>query len=714
MATPAPSTFHSGENGVSVLQSRVTILESDNKEKTKKIESLTADLEKLKGLYRKAIRGEEQDSYEALHGRLNEFRQTVGELEKLKGLYKKSTRGEDQDSYDALQARFNEFRQKVADNLKIIEQQILGLEKEGQMFEDNEHEFRLEIASLKESVAEKERQNVHLESVAEGFKKQFEAEEETVAERDATIKQLKDHDDELEKYITKCENEILELKDKVKQLEGDKAHLEVQLAFAKSEVVTANNGKAGTDTIISDLRAANAVYQAKVTNADKETTSLKSKIEAQALVIGALQNVEGELIEARKISTGLREQLDRLHEDALRFDPRPKAHTAPLGADGRPPTLRTLADEVDEVVISFGSGSSHHSGTESEVEVTGKTSIEDSESEAESAKTEIVEVVKNVPGPTIHVYVPYQTFAHNPFLCWFLTEFNFVVLFASWLRWASGRAASSLRRALSTQTPGGPAPNSAQQTSNGGSSQPQNGTNGTAPAGQQPATQPQNGSVASPSPTTSQPAMQSPNGTGSTQPPPATQNGINGSSSPPSSAGNPTGPTQAVFTAPGANAHPQNPPPPSPINPALANVADIIGPVTPVEGNRPRLPHGGNRPAAGNGNIPYGPRVRWWSPYVDPNHPPNARQTLSSMLLHLIFYYFLWVCYDCYKEREIWRAANEASRLLLAEYLALRTRCGRSLASHLFSEAVVSRIDRIILATVSLFKVEIKAYPLPG
>lgn len=88
MATPAPKTFHFGENGVSVLQSRVTILESDNKEKTKKIESLTADLEKLKGLYRKTIRGEEQDSY------------------------------------DALQARFNEFRQTAANNLKVIGQQI--------------------------------------------------------------------------------------------------------------------------------------------------------------------------------------------------------------------------------------------------------------------------------------------------------------------------------------------------------------------------------------------------------------------------------------------------------------------------------------------------------------------------------------------------------------------------------------------------------------
>lgn len=654
------------------------------------------------------------------------------------------------------------------------------------MSQDNEHELRLEIASLRESVAEKERQNVHLESVAEGFKKHFEAEQEKVAERDATIKQLKDHDDELEKYITKCENEILELKDKVKQLEGDKAHLEVQLAFAKSEVVTANKGKAGTDSIISDLRAANAAYQIKLTNADKDTASLKSEIEAQALVIAALQNVEGELTEARKISTGLREQLDKLHEDALRFDPRPKAHTAPLGADGRPQTPRTLADEVDGVVINSGSGSSHHPGTESEVEVTGKTSSEDSDSEAESVKTEIVEVIKtetvevikNVPGPTIHIYVPYQTFAHNPFLCWFLTEFNFVVLFASWLGWAAGRAAPSLRRALRTQTPVGPASNSAQQPPNGGSSQPQNGTNGTAPAGQQPATQPQNGSVASPSPTTSQPATQSPNGTGSTQPPPATQpgmippalvspgtsasnvplpgppqtsgsngtvpspsttspvtsqpsngvsntgaenvptasaqNGINGSSSPPPSAGNPTGPTQAVFTALCTNADPQNPPPPSPIKPTLANVADIIGPVTPVEGNRPQFPHGENHPAAGNGNIPHGPRVRWWSPYVDPNHPPNARQTISSMILHLIFYYFLWVCYDCYKEREIWRAANEASRLLLAEYLALRTRCGRSLASHLFSEVVVSRIDRIILATVSFFKVEIKAYPLPG
>jgi hypothetical protein len=101
-------------------------------------------------------------------------------------------------------------------------------------------------------------------------------------------------------------------------------------------------------------------------------------------------------------------------------------------------------------------------------------------------------------------------------------------------------------------------------------------------------------------------------------------------------------------------------------------------------------------------------------PPFNPNNPPNALQTISAMILHLILYYFLWVCYSNCRERDLWIAANEATRVLLVDILALRSRAGRGLASHFFSEEVVRIIDRFILAAISLFNVEIKAYPIPG
>jgi peptidoglycan hydrolase CwlO-like protein len=99
---------------------------------------------------------------------------------------------------------------------------------------------------------------------------------------------------------------------------------------------------------------------------------------------------------------------------------------------------------------------------------------------------------------------------------------------------------------------------------------------------------------------------------------------------------------------------------------------------------------------------------------INPSNSPPVLATLFAFILHLIFYYFLYVCYENYCEQNKWISANETARKLVFDILALRGGDGRGLASHFLSEQVVRAIDRFVLTTFSLFKVEIKPWPIAG
>jgi hypothetical protein len=163
-----------------------------------------------------------------------------------------------------------------------------------------------------------------------------------------------------------------------------------------------------------------------------------------------------------------------------------------------------------------------------------------------------------------------------------------------------------------------------------------------------------------------------------------------------------------MLVATGGNKGEQSQQPATPVDAKLKAVVELIEPVVPSEDNGPVFESGENLPHEANL-----PQSNWWNANVDPKSPPPA-STLFAFALHLIFYYFLYVCYQNYCEREIWISANEKARDLLFDILALRSQDGHGFASHLFSEKVVRIIDNFVLAAFSIFKVETKPWPIPG
>lgn len=148
------------------------------------------------------------------------------------------------------------------------------------------------------------------------------------------------------------------------------------------------------------------------------------------------------------------------------------------------------------------------------------------------------------------------------------------------------------------------------------------------------------------------------------------------------------------------------------MDPDFEKVAELIEPVVTGEDNRATYPSGENLPH--QAHVPLQLPLSSPTANIHRSNSPPVFETLFTFALHLIFYYFLYVCYEAYSEREMWRSANETTRRFMVDILALRDPNGRSLASHFFSEQVVRTMDRFVLTTASFFKIEPQPWQIPG
>jgi peptidoglycan hydrolase CwlO-like protein len=595
------------------------------------------------------------------------------------------------------------------------------------MDEAREGELIRNIRSLKDEVAEKDRQVTHAEKQSEDLLQELKAEKAKIDELHDKIKALKEKEANNEKYITKIEGDAKDFQNQVTELQSDKAQLEAQIGSERGDhqrvVVEQHSLRAKYDTLRTD---ANGV-RSKLETEQTENKRLKKHIDELKTTITGLEHVQTELEEEKKISDGLRNQWARLKDELPRFNADPQVAIKPQiasgpGPDGQQPkTSRSLAFELEG--RSSLSGSTLESGAESGDSTLSDvasndgsfSSSDDSEDNDDDYGTEIGgvdghEVMRNV---YVHVYVPYRTYAHNPFRCWFQVDINTLFVFRNWLLEATARAAPLLRRTGRIQSirASNPAHSPSTATNTLSTTSHSNGNmNGYSTS----STSPQNTNGAA-----SQTAL-TPQAIGdiSTILGPAPQAGTMGtangspaltgtSSTPLSGTGHSNTPSLAMFVATGGNRgesfQPSSRPP---VSPELREVAELIEPVVLDEDNRPSFESGENLPH--EANLPRS----WWN--IDRNNNPPAAQTLFWFALHLVFYYLLYVCYQNYCEREIWISANESARKLLVEVLALRNRDGRGFTSQIFSEKAVRLIDHFILYAFSLFKVETQPWQIPG
>ena len=595
------------------------------------------------------------------------------------------------------------------------------------MDEAREGELIRNIRSLKDEVAEKDRQVAHAEKQSEDLLQELKDEKARIDELHDKIKALKEKEANNEKYITKVEGDAKDFQSQVTELQSDKAQLEAQIGSERGDhqrvVVEQHSLRAKYDTLRTD---ANGV-RSKLETEQTENKRLRKHIDELKTTITGLEHVQTELEEEKKISDGLRNQWARLKDELPRFNPDPQVAIKPQiasgpGPDGQQPkTPRSLAFELEGG--SSLSGSTLESGAESGDSTLSdvasndgsSSSSDDSEDNDDDYGTEIGvvdghEVMRNV---YVHVYVPYRTYAHNPFRCWFQVDINTLFVFRNWLLEATARAAPLLRRTGRIQSIRASNPAHSPSTATNTLSTTSH-SNGNMTGYSTSSTSPQNTNAAA-----SQTAL-TPQAIGdiSTILGPAPQAGTMGtangspaltgtSSTPLSGTGHSNTPSLAMFVATGGNrgesSQSSSPPP---VSPELKEVAELIEPVVLDEDNRPSFESGENLPH--EANLPRS----WWN--IDPNNNPPAAQTLFWFALHLVFYYFLYVCYQNYCEREIWISANESARKLLVEVLALRNRDGRGFTSQIFSEKAVRLIDHYILYAFSLFKVETQPWQIPG
>jgi len=96
-----------------------------------------------------------------------------------------------------------------------------------------------------------------------------------------------------------------------------------------------------------------------------------------------------------------------------------------------------------------------------------------------------------------------------------------------------------------------------------------------------------------------------------------------------------------------------------------------------------------------------------------PRPLPSIKWTLVGMLLHLVVYYCVYLTIDTYFERNLWLAANDATRQWLHSIMGVRYTDG--ILRKIISEAWATRIDRSLLYAVTKAGImELKTFPMPG
>ncbi|KAE8454458.1 hypothetical protein EG329_000081 [Mollisiaceae sp. DMI_Dod_QoI] len=592
---------------------------------------------------------------------------------------------------DSLARRVLEDRDKVDDEhrkaMKTLQEKYdkaeVALEEAGE-----------KLAKANNTISQHEASILQLEGQATAFENQFKAEKVAHATTQAEATTLKKSVDDQEKYIKSIEKQLQAKTDKVTSLESleeqRKKDLDTEKKRARDTEVARTILSADFEKFKNDCRGLSTQY----TVVQQELTEKKDEIEKANTALAGLQDIEARLTEEKDaIIADLRTEIAALRVDAVpRMVIRPNAYRDDPDAPAAGP--RDLNEELgdarsaateSESPVGVSSDGSAGSDDETEGEVEKEV---DSDGKEPVAPPEIIRVVE-VPGPVVRTtqFITRVVRDSNPLRAWLYTERAAFILLVSFFAFITQPLVGGLRslRSLSFADDDPlPVPHDGTDSNGNG-----HGTgNGNANAGA---------------------------GAGA---------GANGGIHMASNI------SVGVGIAPGGPAPGTDPGYPTPASSSTTsasniNLEELLPPIDPPSNDQREQFQNQDGNARDNdiNNVaisvaqgPPLPVIQGPEGFFDLRNvaQPPIISTIIALIVHLIVYYFIWVCYSCYDERKMWLAANESTRSFLFQLLQSRNRYSQSIFHFILSESIAARIDGLILMFVQLFGVQIKAYPLPG
>ena len=332
----------------------------------------------------------------------------------------------------ALQGQVKDYRKMVSD----LEGQIKELENTNNTLERD-------LSILVDDIDRAGEANEVLTEELEDANAKITTAEAKLATANSTIKEKEGIIESLEKQAGEDE-ETIETKqalldDLNSKLTVANSELESERAKLTAKQLEVNEKQADNEGISTQLTERAHEYDILMDERDELKAKEDSRVQTETDLQAALNTI-----------TALQDQIEKFKADVQRrpFDLGPAAYTTPNpAADESVAKTPNLADEfavadlgsITSSVAGSDDGHLEELGTEDETMKVEKVAPEPHA----PVKAEIQTVVKKAKQ---NIYVPFEVSAHNPIVCWFQTELNYIILFSLWLHHFGNVASRYIRR----------------------------------------------------------------------------------------------------------------------------------------------------------------------------------------------------------------------------------------------------------------------------
>ena len=304
-----------------------------------------------------------------------------------------------------------------------------ALQNENASLKERLAQLEQDNASLTAREEEKDKQLARFEEHTSGLEKDLKDERAKNKGLNETVRKNAGNEERLEKYIASAEDGNNKLKSDIKSLEKERDHVAWQLSHEKLEHRRTKDEYAALGLklkkLSEDADGVRKLLEAKQEESDRKSETI-STLNAR---IESLEQVEADLTEARNVTGGLQDQLLRLTDELPRFNPDPKVFMAPAvpKPDEKARMPRSLADDLGSgpQPDNLNGNGSPHPSDDDDSEHSSPPSDDGDKNEV-AVQVEIREVIREVSGATICVFVPYRT-------SWFQVEIDAIKLFQAWL-----------------------------------------------------------------------------------------------------------------------------------------------------------------------------------------------------------------------------------------------------------------------------------------
>jgi len=101
--------------------------------------------------------------------------------------------------------------------------------------------------------------------------------------------------------------------------------------------------------------------------------------------------------------------------------------------------------------------------------------------------------------------------------------------------------------------------------------------------------------------------------------------------------------------------------------------------------------------------------------HPDPHNRPDALKTCINILLQLIFFWWCYMLYAMWQERQNWTDANNITQSFFDDLFQNRNHYGRDgIVTSLLGEEWASGFDRLFVSFAKLIGDDMEAYAIPG